>query len=330
MIVSHALLQILDFKAGKNYLSDVELDLGSSTTIEYILKIFNTCLNSTLKKKGTFNQEGEVKDLFIKYKDNKISFLELANKITEDLNLFYQRITDCPSFDLIFGDFSLDSVKYFGFVLIENKETLTHKIETVDGKALNIVVKNLYTLPTSGISINNFALINLDTLDLYCSEKKRQVDGNNIYILQEYLKANFSMSESSQYKIIKNITTRISEENGVNPAIAMSKVKTFLMDNPVIENMKPEDISSKVFDTHPEAKASFDAKMHANGIVNNINLERGFVLKKADVQKIKTDTEIEISIPIEYVSNKDYVEFIDEDDGTTSIRIKNINKIINK
>ena len=45
MIVSHALLQILDFKAGKNYLSDVELDLGSSTTIEYKLKIFNTFLN---------------------------------------------------------------------------------------------------------------------------------------------------------------------------------------------------------------------------------------------------------------------------------------------
>lgn len=330
MIVSHALLQILDYKSGKNYLSDVELNLGAQTTIEYILKIFNTCLNSSTKKKGVFNQESEIKDLFLKYKNAEIDFLSLAKKITEDLNQFYQKIADCPSFDLIFSDFSSDNSKYFGFVLIENKETITHKIESVDGKVSNIVVKNLYTLPTSGISINNFILVDLDSLDVYCCEKKRQVDGNNIYILQEYINANFSMSNSAQYKIIKNITTKISEENGVNPAVAMSKVKSFLMENPVIENMKPEDISSKVFDTKPEAKASFDAKMHANGIINNINLDREFVLKKADVHKIKTDTEIEISIPTEYYSNKDYVEFVDEEDGTTSIKIKNISKIINK
>ncbi len=330
MIVSHALLQILDYKSGKIFLSDVELDLSSSTTIEYILKIFNTCLKSSAKKKGVFKEDSEAKLLFEKYKHKEINFLELSNKITNDLDQFYSKISDCPSMDIIFCDFKEDGKDYIGFVLIENKETITHKVESIDGKASNIVVKNLYTLPTSGISINNFVLIELDSLSIYSTEKKRTVDGNKILIFEEYLKANFSMSSSTQYKIIKNVTAKISEENGINPAVAMSKVKTFLMENPEIKNMMPEEISDKVFDTNPEAKASFDAKLHATGLVNNINLDREFVLKKADFHKIKTDTGIEVSFPTEYFANKDYVEFIDEEDGTTSIKIKNINKIINK
>ena len=46
--------------------------------------------------------------------------------------------------------------------------------------------------------------------------------------------------------------------------------------------------------------------------------------------KIKTDTGIEIKIPTEYLENNRYVEFTNHADGTISIQLKNIGKIVNR
>ena len=46
--------------------------------------------------------------------------------------------------------------------------------------------------------------------------------------------------------------------------------------------------------------------------------------------KIKTDTGIEISFPVEYLKNREFIEIKTNDDGTLRIELKNINKIVNK
>ena len=45
---------------------------------------------------------------------------------------------------------------------------------------------------------------------------------------------------------------------------------------------------------------------------------------------IKTDTGIEIRVPSEFVSNADYIEFINQADGTISIQLRNISKLVDK
>jgi len=46
--------------------------------------------------------------------------------------------------------------------------------------------------------------------------------------------------------------------------------------------------------------------------------------------KIKTDTGIEITFPVDYTHDQRYIDFINNPDGTISIEIKNVGKIINK
>ena len=46
--------------------------------------------------------------------------------------------------------------------------------------------------------------------------------------------------------------------------------------------------------------------------------------------KIRTDTGIEITFPSEYIENTDFIQFINNPDGTLSIELKNIGKIVNK
>ena len=49
--------------------------------------------------------------------------------------------------------------------------------------------------------------------------------------------------------------------------------------------------------------------------------------KKFEKQFLKTDTGIEINIPMEQYQDINQVEFISNPDGTISVMIKNINKI---
>ena len=46
--------------------------------------------------------------------------------------------------------------------------------------------------------------------------------------------------------------------------------------------------------------------------------------------KIVTDIGVEVIFPAEYYQNNEYIEFINNDDGTISIQINNIGEVINK
>ena len=59
-------------------------------------------------------------------------------------------------------------------------------------------------------------------------------------------------------------------------------------------------------------------------------VNREFAGKQGRQHKIKTDTGIEISFPVEYMKNRDFIEIVTNPDGTLRIELKNINKISNK
>ena len=53
-------------------------------------------------------------------------------------------------------------------------------------------------------------------------------------------------------------------------------------------------------------------------------------IKKFERQFIKTDTGIEISIPMEQYNNSDVVEFITNADGSVSVLIKNVGHLTSR
>lgn len=66
-----------------------------------------------------------------------------------------------------------------------------------------MVVKSFSGLPQSAIQVNTYAIINIDTLEIYSQEKKRLINNEKHFILEEYLHASYEMSNSEQFKIIK-------------------------------------------------------------------------------------------------------------------------------
>ena len=64
-------------------------------------------------------------------------------------------------------------------------------------------------------------------------------------------------------------------------------------------------------------------------IPDAVKVDMDLALKKGKNHRIKTDTGIEIAFPADYFKNTDYIEIINNPDGTLSIALKNIGKITN-
>ena len=77
-----------------------------------------------------------------------------------------------------------------------------------------------------------------------------------------------------------------------------------------------------------DIKEEFDAKMEKYHMEKaEVKPQSSATTKKFEKQFLKTDTGIEINIPMEQYQDINQVEFISNPDGTISVMIKNINKI---
>ena len=76
-------------------------------------------------------------------------------------------------------------------------------------------------------------------------------------------------------------------------------------------------------------KEKFFEQINEMGYVDRAPAEVAVAGPKYSKQKFRLDNGIEISIPLELYKDPEVVEFINNPDGTTSVIIKNIEKIKN-
>lgn len=329
MIVTHAILEILDIRSGITSIATKELNLGSEITIEYLLQTIKKVYKNTNNKKGFLNRDSIFYNQFIEYKTEKMSFIDFSKNITTSLYNILKDSDDHNSLDILICEFRDDDLTFFGVILLDNKESITHLVQNNDGELENLIIKNFSILPTSSNNLSSYCLINMDSLEVLIKEKPRNINQDEHKVLEEMFCSNLQLSTNEQYKAIKNVTSIVCEEYGINPAIAMSSVKSFLNEKEVIEQLDVKEIAKVAFDNE-QAVNDFENKMNVRGLSNNINLDHSYIEKKAISHVIKTDNGIEISIPLEFLKDPNFIEFINEADGTISISVKNINKIINK
>ena len=78
----------------------------------------------------------------------------------------------------------------------------------------------------------------------------------------------------------------------------------------------------------PEMQKEFEEKLEKYNLQEaKIEPQNKSTVKKFEKQCLKTDTGIEITIPMDQYGNNDNVEFFTNPDGTISVMIKNIGKL---
>ena len=131
--------------------------------------------------------------------------------------------------------------------------------------------------------------------------------------------------------MVNKIATKVAEEHGSNSTIAVSRSKSFIAQNAETSDvLSPVDMGREVFAESSVMQNEFRIQLQEAGLDKPVHVDRPYAQKTGRNHKIKTDTGIEITIPVDYFNNEHYVEFINNPDGTLSIALKNIVKITNR
>lgn len=132
-------------------------------------------------------------------------------------------------------------------------------------------------------------------------------------------------------KTVTQIVSKVAEGHGVNSAVALSKAKNFLCENAEVSTtLSPTDLCQQIFSDSEEMQDEFLSLVQEEQIPDEIKIEKSFAIKASKSHRIKTDTGIEVIFPAVYFENHEFIEFVNNPNGTISIQLKNIGKIVNK
>ena len=158
------------------------------------------------------------------------------------------------------------------------------------------------------------------------------MDGEDVYLLPDkLLQCTSVISSKEAVKVVSKIAEKVAEEHGASTVEALSKAKTYLVENAeTADSFSPQDLGSDVFGDSPVLQREFEEQIKEAKLPEAVAIEKEYAQKAGRSHKIKTDTGIEITYPSEYIENTDFIQFINNPDGTLSIELKNIGKIVNK
>ena len=332
MIINHSILHIFDFNSDISVFSQKELCLGSSSIKDFIEKHLSHVQSDSRGQPGLFLEESWLLSSLKAYAKSEIDFIEFSTVIA---NLIYENLKleeKANSVDLLIADFSQNDESYIALLLMNSRLAYTHQVVKNDGVIQNEIIQHYAILPTTSQKVDSFAIINKRTADIVFADKRRYIDGKDIFILKEKILQCLSNSSSKDVlKEVSGIVLKIAEANGINSAVALSKAKNYIFENSELsDTLSTEELGEEVFADYDNLQHQYKEQIHSARLPKEIKLEKSLAVRTGKNHKIKTDTGIEITFPAEYFENHDFIEFINNPDGTISIELKNIGKIINK
>lgn len=329
--LSKAILHILDFNSSVAVFSDYELDLGTDSVATFLTRHIERSLKDPNLQPGVFLENSPFKKKMLRYRGNEIDFATLALDVASAVHTSIKQSDDLQSCDLIVCDFENDDTRMIGILICNHRTGFTHQVVKKNSKIANEIINHFSILPSLAQKLDEFAFISIGSGDVRVVEKKRYINGEDVHVLSNLvLECSSLMSPKDAVKAMSSITRAIAEKHGQNSVMAVSKTKQFIVENAELgESLEPAELAQEVFPSDI-MQAEFIANIKSIGIPEEVRIDPATAVRVSKNHKIKTDTGVEMTFPVEYVHNKDYVEFINNPDGTLSIQIKNIGKITNR
>lgn len=330
--INKAILHILDYNSNVTVFSEQELDLASGSVLTFLSKHLEKSQADPNMKSGSFFNDSKFKSELDKYLASDLDFISFSTFIAEKMADYLSRSDKLDSHDLIVCDFSIDDRRQIAILVCNNRMGFVHHVVTDNAKVKSEIINHYAILPSLSQKLNEYVFIDPATYEIKFYEKKRSIEGQDICALSELLlECSSTISPKDVVKIVQSITEKVAENHGENTALAMSKAKNFISENiEHTEKLDPIELGMKVFESSEILQKEFVREIKEAKVPENVTIDKPLAVKTGKNHKIKTDTGIEITFPVDYFKNSDYLEFINNPDGTISIQIKNIGKLINK
>lgn len=328
-----AILHILDASSGMMVLSDEALDVSDASINAFITKHIEKIFGDASLRKGEFAENSGFKQQLIEYikEQDLIAFSQfIAKRLYEGVSQ-----SDSPdASDLIVCECSINEQEILAVLRCENKIGYTHQVMQEEGKIKNQIINHYAILPTTAQKISECAFVDMGDMTVRYKGKKRSIDGEKTDLIADILlECIYDISPRESVNAVRKIAKEVTEENGGDSIETLSKIKEYITEN-VEEGenkfLETEKVAEKVFDGKPGMREEFKEKLEKAQVPQKVEVNQYVTSRLAKDVKLVTDIGVEISFPAEYYSNRDYIEFINNDDGTISIQINNIGEVTNK
>jgi hypothetical protein len=328
--IEKLIIHILDSDVQIPIFSDQELLLDADIE-EFIYTHLHKILEDEASRHCEFvQQENGILNFCLELADNIEAFNDISKEIASTLYNIMQKNPDIPSADLVIVLFQLDGVNHLAVLKLNYKTSFIHHIEHLEEGRVNSIIKQKTALPTEKQRIDEAAIINLETLQIQLIEKSYELNGEKeFYFSNRFLKCIGEMSTKEKLKVFKKVTEDINKKYYNDDIEKKAEIKKAVQES-IIDSGKIEfeEVAEKVFQNNTEVREMFMDSLQQPGIKNtDLELSEKTAQRNFQKQKLKTDTGIEINIPLDFYGDPSKLELITNPDGTVSILIKNINKI---
>lgn len=332
IIINRSILHILDFNSNVCVFSEEELDIQNNSIELFLSKHLEKSFKDSSLKTGMFLEESKFQKKIIDYLKSDIDFIKFSRFVSDLIYNSLSQTDIMESLDLIICDVEVENERQVVILLCTNKVGYTHQVINDNGIVKNEIINHYAILPSLTQKLDGYAFIDANNLSIKFVDKNRNINGQELYILPEIvLECDSTISQREVIKLVKDVAIMVAENHGESSALAISKAKNYIAENiEESENLEPIELGKKVFSSSKLMQDEFERHAKEFGIPDTIKIDKEFAIKTSKNHKIKTDTGIEISFPVDYFKNTDYIEFINNTDGTLSIELRNIGKITNK
>ena len=184
------------------------------------------------------------------------------------------------------------------------------------------------------IQSNWLRIINLQNRKYHLFEKRIKYNGAFLnYFSENLIQAQPKISPKKSIKELEKTAQKIAETFNADDFQFQSKVKSAIFNN-IEENneLSPEKLANDLFDNNLTARLSFidRVKEAVPEPVQFDEIDASRQLKRFENLKLSLSNGIELIVPNNVYQDAESVEFIQNDNGTYSILIKNIEDIQNK
>lgn len=328
-LIEECYLHVLDPSANILVESENRSAMEEATQKEIEIKI-NKAMQSSTKRKAVFNDDNEVLKLIHQLNDKTIDLKTFSHTMIEKIFETKKQYGLYEASDVMIASVLYEERRYLMILDNAYKEGLTHYIQKGAYNQNDLMIyKTIFS--TNIVKRDHIVIIELSDDSLSIIENKVDINDAKVSLYADLiLKVSSENSYKEKIKNIRNISEEMLEKFDGEKLKSIPKVKQIICDAAnKEESFNVSDLAEVMFYDQPIAKQEFIDATSRAGVGEKVQSEYVKASRSEQVQKIRTDKGIELIIPVDYM-NSDYVEFIQNDDGTITINLKYINHIVSR
>lgn len=337
--INEAVIHILDSNSSDPVLNEYSLELNEDV-YKFLYRHIEKCLKDDELKYAKFNSgRNMVKEVVQDYLNGTDSdLIELSKELARQLFIIIKTNENIPSADLIVSSITTDQGPMIAILKMDYVNNFTHEVQFIEEKIGVGIIRQNAGLPGSGQKVQKAAFIkpirdnemyNIMVLDKQKPLKEDEYGAN--YFVETFLGASIITNERDMTRTFVKATENWTRKNVTDNAAKAEEIRTAIK-NKLDENesINIEEFADEIFKETPQVKEDYTNYIKAQGLKNEVAVDKTWVDKKLKRIRLNIDKGIDIYIDREAYEDNNKFEIVRNGDGSINMILKNVINYIEK